>query len=233
MKNTLKISCFTFAMAFAINANAQSTEHTWSGLYGQLGFLGYGSYMPKQSSGTTTAFNSPIPTVFSANRINGYIGNISLGYNYEINPQFLLGLGSTLYPGTSKTAPTQASTPLGSTHGTYSIADIYSIYLTPAYALNQQQLIYGKIGYTEATTHSSAQGNLMGNFSEQTSHIHGMVYGLGYKQVIAGSIYAFGEVNYAIDKPKHVSITTSDNLIINSTAKASGYDFILGIGYHF
>lgn len=217
-----------------MHARAESADTPWSGLYGQLGAIGYGSYMPKSSTGTTTvpAYGT-IPTTFNSKRINGYIGNISAGYFFDIHQDYLLGVGATLYPGKSKSATTTASTVLGSTHGTYNIADIYSIYLTPGYAPSKQQLIYGKVGYTEATVHSSADGNTHGNFPEQTGHMKGIVYGFGYKQIITDSIYLFSEVNYAVDKPKQVSITTPEGYLIHSTAKASGYDLILGVGYHF
>lgn len=234
MKRTLKPICFTLLTFFFVHARAESENSPWVGAYGQLGAIGYGSYMPKQSTGTTTVPTyGTIPTTFSSKRINGYIGNISAGYYFDLNQPYLLGIGATLYPGKSKSAATTASTATTSTHGTYDIADIYSIYLTPGYALNKHQFIYGKVGYTEATVHSSADGNAHGNFPEQTSHMNGIVYGFGYKQIISESIYLFGEVNYAVDKPKQVSITTPENYVVSSTAKASGYDFVFGVGYRF
>ena len=234
MKRTLKPICFTLLTFFFVHARAESENSPWVGAYGQLGAIGYGSYMPKQSTGTTTVPTyGTIPTTFSSKRINGYIGNISAGYYFDLHQPYLLGIGATLYPGKSKSATTTASNALGSTHGSYDIADIYSIYLTPGYALNKHQFIYGKVGYTEATVHSSADGNAHGNFPEQTSHMNGIVYGFGNKQIISDSIYLFGEFNYAVDKPKQVSITTPDSFVINSTAKASGYDFVFGVGYRF
>jgi outer membrane immunogenic protein len=235
MKRTFKPICFALLTLSLMNARAESENSPWVGAYGQLGAIGYGSYMPKQSTGTTTALGQTVQTTFISKRINGYIGNISAGYYFDLNQPYLLGIGATLYPGKSKSADTAALAPgLPTSHGTYDIADIYSIYLTPGYALNKHQFIYGKVGYTEATVHSSAQGNLLGgNYPEQTSHMNGIVYGFGYKQIISDSIYLFGEFNYAVDKPKQVSITTPDSFVINSTAKASGYDFVFGVGYRF
>ena len=234
MKRTLKPICFTILTLSLMHARAESADVPWSGSYGQLGAIGYGSYMPKQSFGTTTVSGYPVaPTAFNSKRINGYIGNISAGYYFDLHQDYLLGIGATLYPGKSKSASTVALAHNLPTYGTYNIADIYSIYLTPGYSPNKHQFIYGKVGYTEATVHSSADGNAHGNFPEQTSHMNGIVYGFGYKQIISESIYLFGEVNYAVDKPKQVSITTPEGYVVSSTAKASGYDLVLGVGYRF
>lgn len=233
MKNLLKISAFIISILAMAHVNAQTAAANWDGFYGQVGLLGYGVYMPKASSGTTIYNGSTIPTTFSADRINGPVGNVSLGYSHQINDTYLLGIGASIYPGSSKTATTNAATFLGTTHGIYHLSNIFSIYLTPGYAIDQDKLVYGKFGYTGASIHSSASGNLAGNFSEKSTNISGLVYGLGYKQIVWKSVYAFGEINYAVDKPKQVSITTNDNFTLNSTAKASGYDLIIGIGYRF
>ncbi|MBU3641737.1 hypothetical protein [Polynucleobacter sp. Fuers-14] len=94
-------------------------------------------------------------------------------------------------------------------------------------------MAYAKIGYTEGTLRISASGNAMGSFPQQSLQTSGTAFGLGYKQILSGSIYGFAEANYVLNNPKSFSVTTDNNLVISSVAKASGYDVLLGIGYRF
>jgi hypothetical protein len=64
----------------------------------------------------------------------------------------------------------------------------------------------------------------------------GVVMGVGYKQIFSGSLYAFGEGNFATNRSRHVTVITVPPpypLVVNSTAKANGYDVIFGVGYRF
>ena len=215
-------------------AQAQSAkENAWQGLYGQVGLIGYESYIPSSSTGTTTVGSTVLPTTFSGNNANGLAGNISAGYNFAINDRYLIGVAATLYPGHSPSASTSASNAGGTSTGSYNVANVFSFYITPGYAIDQDKMVYAKVGYTGATMNSSASGNRAGNFDEISTYMSGVVLGLGYKQMITESIFAFGEFNYAIDSPKTINLTTNDGLQVSSTAKAVGYDFILGVGYRF
>ena len=51
--------------------------------------------------------------------------------------------------------------------------------------------------------------------------------------MITESIYGFGEANYAVNRSKAVTVVTDSGAIVNSTANATGYDVLLGIGYRF
>jgi hypothetical protein len=212
---------------------AQTKENAWQGAYAQLGLLGYASYIPGSSSGTTTIGRLTLPTTTSGNNVNGYVGNISAGYNFPINLSFTLGIGATLFPGKSKSASASSTNAAGTVNGEYHLSNLYSIYLIPGYVIDGEKLLYGKIGYASATINSSASGNLVGNFSQVSTNMNGVVFGLGYKQIVTDSIYIFAEGNYAINNDKAVSLVTNDGLKVNSTAKATGFDLILGVGYRF
>lgn len=213
---------------------AQTIRNTWEGVYGQVGLIGYASCIPEAANGTTTTPSGGVfPTFSTANHSNGFAANIAAGYNFEINKDYLLGVGAALYPGKSKSTSTIASNSLGTITGTYNVDSLFSFFLSPSYVINSDKLVYTKIGYTGATIHSSASGNAGGNFPQQSTQMSGMMYGLGYKQILSESIYAFAEANYAVYKEKQVFVTTDDNLAVNSTAKASGYDVLFGIGYRF
>jgi len=229
----IKIAGLIIAAISSSVASAQTNASAWSGPYAQIG-IGYESYIPVAANGTTTIPSvTTLPTFSTANHSNGPAGSIAAGYNFSLNESYLLGIGASLYPGHSKTASTSATNTFGTVYGTYNVSNVFSFYISPSYAIDQEKLVYAKVGYTGATTNSSASGNAAGNFSEQKIQTNGTVYGIGYKQIISGSIYGFAEANYAINKAKPVTITTTDGLIINSTANASGYDVLFGIGYRF
>lgn len=233
---TYKIRIFALVMiALApILGMAQDSKNVWEGAYGQVGLIGYASLIPVATNGTTT---TPMGTSFStfstANHSNGFAANIGVGYNFAINERYLLGVGAAFYPGSSRSASTTATNALSTTNGTYSVVNVFSVFASPSYVIDQEKLAYAKIGYTEGTLRISASGNVMGNFPQQSLQTSGTVFGLGYKQILLGSIYGFAEANYVLNNPKSFSVTTDNNLLISSTAKASGYDVLLGIGYRF
>jgi hypothetical protein len=228
-----------FAMVLgASSATQAATEaEAWSGAYGQAGLLGWASYIPRSSNGTTTIPSAPYAgtyaTAFTGNHASGLAGNLAAGYNLALNPHWLLGLGAALYPGTSHSATTTANSVLGTVTGVYDVSNIYSFSILPAYALDSNHLVYAKVGYSGATVHSSSAAGLGAGYPQQTSHLHGVVYGLGYKQIYTGSVYLFAEGNVAVQNDQAVTVVTTGGFVVNSTAKAVGYDVLLGLGYRF
>jgi hypothetical protein len=233
-KRTLGIIASMLTVLLGADARANPMANAWEGLYGQVGFVGYESYIPVAATGTTTLPNSMVlPTTSTANHANGPAGNVTLGYNFTSGSSYVLGVAATLYPGTSRSAVSHASTALGTTVGSYDVANVFSLYLTPSYALDSGRLVYSKLGYTGAFMRASASGNLAGNFPRQSTYMDGVVMGVGYKQIFSGSFYAFGEGNFAANRARHVTVITSDSLVVNSTARANGYDVIFGVGYRY
>jgi hypothetical protein len=92
-------------------------------------------------------------------------------------------------------------------------------------------ILHHKQQKTQLFKCTNLRGYYTGN-PTQSIYVDGIVYGIGYKQLVWKSLYIFGEANYAVDRPKQIT-TITDSGIINSTAKAVGYDFIVGIGYRF
>ncbi|QWD62573.1 outer membrane protein [Polynucleobacter sp. MWH-UH25E] len=214
---------------------AQSNPNPWAGAYVQAGLIGYESYIPKSSSGTTTipAFGNTYSNSSTATHANGPVANIAIGYNFEIKDNYLLGFGAALYPGHSRSANTTLTTldtPRGTLigTGTYDVSNVFSFSLLPSYAFDANRLAYLKIGYAGSTLNANAS-----SYPQQTSRVSGIVYGAGYKQMITESIYGFLEGNYAVNKAKSVSVLTDSGSTINSTLNATGYDFLIGIGYRF
>lgn len=218
---------------YCLTTHAQTKENDWQGAYAQLGLLGFASYIPGTSSGTTSIGSLNLPTTSSANTLNGYAGNISAGYNFPINGSYVLGIGATLFPGTSRTGTTSATNAAGTVTGEYNLSNVFSIFISPGYVIDSEKLLYGKLGYAGSTIRTSASGNRAGNFSQVTTSMNGVVFGLGYKQIVMDSIYLFAEANYAINNDKSASVVTDEGFVVSSTAKATGFDLMFGVGYRF
>ena len=224
----------SLCLLYLTSATAETQSNPWEGAYGQLGILGYESYIPKGASGTTTVpgFGS-FSNTSTANHANGPAANIGIGYNFSLGKDYLLGIGASLYPGHSRSASSTLVTMIGNTAsvktGTYDISNVFSFTLIPGYVIDETRLVYAKIGYAGSTINANSSGN----YPQQSNRVNGTVYGIGYKQFITGSIYAFGEGNYAVNRAKSVTVVTDSGAVVTSIADATGYDFILGIGYHF
>ena len=221
------------SILFTGYVHADSKSSPWSGAYGQIGLIGYESYIPKGVSGTTTVGGATYPNTSTANHANGPAANIGIGYNFDIGKNYLLGIGAALYPGHSRSASSTlvTTTPVGASvkTGTYDVSNIFSFSLLPGYVIDETRLVYAKIGYAGSTINANSPGN----YPQQSNRVNGTVYGIGYKQFISGSIYAFGEGNYAVNRAKAVTVLTDSGATVKSTADATGYDIIFGIGYHF
>ncbi len=216
----------------SINTYAESQLNPWVGAYGQIGIIGYESYIPKSVSGTTSIGSYTFPNTATANHANGPAANIGIGYNFGISENYVLGIGAALYPGHSRSVGSTlvTNTPSGASvkYGTYDVSNIFSFSLLPGYVFNKSHLVYAKIGYAGSTLNANST-----EYPQQSTRVNGTVYGLGYKQLITESIYFFGEGNYAVNRAKAVTVVTDSGAIVKSTANATGYDVIFGVGYNF
>ena len=243
---TVKISALVLAMAgvFATSANAQSAKtNAWEGVYGQVG-VGWGMFNPSVSNGTAvqpTGLPAPYPSALnltsSASNVNNVstgLVNFAVGYNYGINANWVLGLAATYYPGASSGATgnlnyyTQSGSLLKTSNASYQVKNLYSIVLTPGYAIDKDRLAYLKVGYTGATIGLSTP-----DLAYNTNNLSGYTLGLGYKQIITGSVYAFGEVNYASYGNTTATGTTTTRATISNQIKGTGTDILVGVGYRF
>ena len=243
--NRFKISALALALASiaTTSAMAQSTKtNAWEGFYGQIG-VGFGIFTPSISNGKAVA---PAPysaanittSASSVNNVNTGLANLAVGYNFGINQSYVLGIGATYYPGASSSATgvlnSTAAAPYGalssSTTASYNVKNLYSIVLTPGYVIDKDSLAYAKVGYTGATIGLSAP-----SIAYTTTNLTGWTLGIGYKQMVTSSLYAFGEVNYAQYGSKGIAtITSSSGAVLSGmSAKGTGTDILVGIGYRF
>ena len=243
----LKITALALAITSiaASSAMAQSSKtNAWEGAFGQVS-IGYESFMPASSAGTTTIpalapySKSVNANSSSASNANGPTANFGVGYNFGINESYVLGIGATYYPGASSAAPITVVTTLpgapytsgtsSTTNGTYNVKNLYSIYLAPGYVIDKDKLAYAKVGYTAATIQAYAPGS----FANTTANLNGVALGLGYKQMVTNSIYLMGEVNYAMFNSVSKTIITDGGNTVNTTLKGTGLDLLVGVGYRF
>lgn len=63
----------------------------------------------------------------------------------------------------------------------------------------------------------------------------GFVVGLGYKQIISGGFYGFGEANYYGYKMPVTAITlgSGGGQLNGNSNSLSAYQFLVGVGYKF
>ena len=243
----LKITALAIALstAAASSAMAQSAKtNAWEGAYGQIG-VGWGMFNPSVSNGTAiqpTGLPAPYPSTVTLNSSASNVNNVStglmnlaVGYNFGLSSDYVLGLAATYYPGASSGATgnlnyySQSSGALLKTSvASYQVKNLYSIVLTPGYVIDKDRMAYAKIGYTGATI-----GLSTADLAYNTSNLTGYTLGLGYKQIITGSIFAFGEVNYASYGSVTATGTTTGGANISNQIKGTGTDILVGLGYRF
>ena len=231
MKNTLiKLAAVaTLGAPLAVFAQAKSFE----GFYGEAG-LGYGSFSSSFSGGALTG-NGPnagyngtysIPDL----KIKTLIGSIGAGYNFALSNQYILGIGASYSPSRSSSGstPVSVSGVVQNQPAYGAVQNIYSVYLSPGYAIDDKSLVYAKVGYTGSTA----------VFAETVPNVNltGYVLGLGFKKMIDNNLYGYIEGKYASYGSKDLEPTAfsgSPYLTNTGSMSAKGMDVIVGIGYKF
>jgi len=220
--STITIACLT-------SANAQSK---FEGFYGQVG-VGYESTNPTYTSSpfTVAGVGSANMTTSVSNQ-SGFTGALGVGYYAAITKDFLLGLGAEYDPLNSSSANYNIGIAgYGTTTGTYKKQNSYNIFLSPATPIGTDGLLYGKVGYTGASIQSTAADG-----SQNSTNYTGFSLGAGYKQIIQGGLYGFGEVNYMNmgNQTNNYSGTAYGyRYTYSTTSSATGFNALVGIGYKF
>ena len=138
------------------------------------------------------------------------------------------------------------------------LSNRFNLFLTPAYAIDKDKLVYLKAGYSQVSTQfnratsitktlngvSTTTASTGGN---QSSNQGGYLFGLGYKQIITSGLYGFVEGNYmgysapsysyntpqkAVTNLLGVSSTGTRNVTLNF-ASLNTYQLLIGVGYAF
>lgn len=218
------------AALFAASTTGAFAQSAFEGAYGQVG-IGYENVSPKLSNGSLTAAGTTYPYTTSISSSNSFTGNVGLGYTFAINKDYTLGIGAEYSPIEGSSANYTYSNPnLGSATGSYKKTSSYNVFLSPGVVVNKDGLAYAKIGFTGATIKDTE-----GSTSTNTNYT-GYSLGLGYKQIIQGGLYGFGEVNYMSygNQTSNTSGTTGGTAYKTTlTSSANAFNAVVGIGYKF
>ena len=238
MNNSLKLLIVAF-VGFAQSVVAQSA---FQGFYGQIS-TGYENNSATNTGLTMTDPATPSDTFSFPGGNNPTKGSmplvIGLGYNYAVTPEFLLGLGVdySLLQTTIGNANINPSVQ-PNTGTTYKVSNRLNLFITPGYAIDKDRLVYAKAGYSTQRLQTSYWDNVNGECSGNSTgsgNVNGYILGAGYKQIIAGGFYGFGEANYY--KYGNASFGNASlcdtTLITNFKPSTSAYNFLVGVGYKF
>lgn len=224
------------ASLLALTFTGAMAQSSFEGFYGQLG-IGYGITSPDNSTGSGTAtlrgFTVPLSFTTTSNQSKTFLGTATVGYYAAVSNNFLLGVGAEYTKNASKWTPNVTSNNYGvSVKGQYQIQSSYNFFLSPAYAIDKDKLVYGKVGYISSAFKIDTPGT-----AESTQNNNGYSLGLGYKQIITGGWYGFGEANYYVTSHQQYSSSGANNGNSYTATVQSGsgqsYQFLAGVGYKF
>ena len=159
-------------------------------------------------------------------------------YNFSIDEKYLLGIGfdynlNDIDVGTSKLTN---HGPGGITidWNEYELKDLFSVYIKPQLVIDEDKLIYAKLGYV------SADLSIISGDSEYVSSsnesMHGYTVGAGYKQAFSQSFFGFFEVHYtqfAEESALANYIGHGGDYAQSSDVDIDFYAIKAGIGYQF
>jgi len=195
--------------------NAQSA---FEGFYGQVG-VGYESVDLGISNDVVSSGEA---YTFSSSNANSFTGSVGIGAYFPVTKTFLLGAGAEYSPfaGSSTNAIFNIPTVSYTSTTSWKKKNSYNIFLSPAIAVDKDKLAYAKVGFTGMSTHHATA-----NGTQSNDDYTGYSLGLGYKQMVSRSIYAFGEVNYSTYGSKEDDFSL--------TNKPSTMNALVGVGYKF
>ena len=207
-------SLLALAGVTMLSSSLVNAQSAFEGAYGQIG-VGYESVTPSFSGGSVHGRSYSA----SGSNADSFVGTATIGYSFAVTPSFLLGIGAEYSPFAGSTANYTLTVPgVGSATSQYNKENSYNVFISPGLVIDKDKLAYAKIGYTGATVKSDGDSN---------TNLNGYSLGLGYKQIISGGLYGFGEVNYASYGNTNVSAPFS------GTFSANSMNALLGIGYKF
>lgn len=207
-------------------AVAEEERPNFEGFYTQIGVGG--AHRKPSSSVDLTINGVETPATISNDASKNYwAGNLELGYNWAISPDFLIGLGAAILP-MGKRQQNSTINIRGRDYPfvTGSSAYNYSFFVAPMMKLGEDSVLYAKLGYQSTVIRE-----------DEISDLSGYLVGLGYKRFFYRSLYAFGEFNYYDNKSQKIhrtmSLPSGATLDSNVNASTDLATALMGIGYQF
>ena len=214
---------FALPIVMLIGTGSAHCDSLYDGFFVDVG-AGYRSITASSSSAVTFRGN-PNPYSISSSEPSNAIVVASAGYSFTLAPSYYLGVGVNVSPASGLAQQTS----IVALNRTYSAAGIkplynYGVFLAPG-MLFESGLVYAKVGSQTQVVNSNTGGDFKG-----------YLMGLGYKQPIYESIYAFGEFDYSKYQSQTIarSMATSSgpiNAFVTSTPQ--NVRLLLGLGYQF
>ena len=163
------------------------------------------------------------------------IYEVSGSYNFAINEKFLLGVGFDYSINDIKTGRSTAFMGEYTDWNEHELKDVYSIYIKPQLVINENTLIYGKLGYVNADL-SIIKGGAEYESSSDKS-MNGYILGAGYKMILNQSVFGFVEVNYTKFDKGYTTINGTDfrenDFTQRDLVDMTSYAIKFGLGYQF
>jgi hypothetical protein len=231
----MKIKLLVVAATALVAGSAMAAGSAFEGFYGQVS-TGY----ENNSANSTTVTKGPAPfsNLGSGSSSKGSVPLVvGLGYTFSLAPQYLLGVGADYSTLSSTLNNSNFTCPGGCTgaQAQVKVSNRYSVYVTPGYQIDKDKMAYLKAGYSNQKVQEQLAGTSTPAGAQLGSATTGgYVLGLGYKQIIDGGFYGFGEANYYSYSGASLNNTLSDGTTLSgNNPKTTAYNFLVGVGYKF
>lgn len=223
------------AALLSVAATGAMAQSAFEGFYGQVG-IGYSAVSPSiSSSSLTSPSGTNYPFSSSISNSNSFNGALSAGYTFNLDKQFTLGLGVDYQPFAGQEANyslTNNSLSPATSTGKWKQNNAYNIYIAPGVAVTKDSLVYAKLGYAATQVKTTPTGGTSG-----TDNLSGYLVGLGYKQIITGGLYGFGEINYTSYGNKTSTGSGpwagGGTYTTSTQVSANAFNALVGVGYKF
>ena len=216
---------------YSAQNNQNTNGNSFGGFYTQIG-LGYQSFSPNFSNSNYTIGSTTYGSTTQASSAQNMSGMVTAGYDFTVNPSFLLGVGAELSPVPGKSTSFGGATVSGQTipAATYKVNNTYNLFLSPIIPIDKMTAIYGKVGYSKANVSSGPNLDSLA--------YSGYSVGLGYKTILTGNFYAYVEGNYynygkVSDSGTAIIPGTSTSYGYSNSSTATSYNLLYGLGMHF
>ena len=162
------------------------------------------------------------------------VPSVDINYGFEAGPNFVFGIGASYIPAKVEFGTNAFTDSTNSQRDavTGELKDIYSIYVTPTYVINNNSALYAKVGYIHGDLSlSSASSNVV--FTKKPSDVEGWSIGIGSKTMLTNNLYLTVEGNYTEFDSITATTTDSESNTNTSSATPKVAQAIIGIGYKF
>jgi len=148
---------------------------------------------------------------------NSTVFGLDASYTFALDNNFIMGVGATYDFGKTKAGGTT-----GSVTAVATLDDHKSIYLQPGFNINNETVVFGKLGYHESegklnVTVGNASGSLTGDFNAWS-------YGAGLKSFINKNAFIQVEANLTEYESKTALGVSFEPTVVSATVSL-GYKF--------